>query len=60
MEEDEHTELEIPIISKNIKLNSLEISYIMERLQWSINWAPEENTQREIDLTTSIINKLIN
>ena len=31
----------------------------MERLQWSINWAPEENTQREIDLTTSIINKLI-
>ena len=44
---------------KHIVLNTDEIEFIKDRLQWNINFAPEENTQKEIDLTKSIFQKII-
>jgi len=60
METDEQIKpLDIPIVNKHIELNTAEIAFVIEILQRNINFAPEENTQNEIDLTTNILKKLI-
>jgi hypothetical protein len=52
-------QLDIPVVSKRIELNAAEIAFTIKILQWNIDLAPEENTQNEIDLTTSVLQKLI-
>ena len=52
-------QLDIPVVSKRIELSAAEIAFIIKILQWNIDFAPEENTQNEIDLTTNILQKLI-
>ena len=49
----------LPVVKKSVVLNSTEIAFIMNILQQRIEFAPEENTQYEIDLTTSVLKKLI-
>jgi hypothetical protein len=49
----------IPVVKKSIELTANEISFIIKILQWNIDFAPEENTQNEIDITTNILSKLI-
>jgi hypothetical protein len=51
--------LHIADVSKRIELSAAEIAFIIKILQWNIDFAPEENTQNEIDLTTSVLQKLI-
>jgi hypothetical protein len=51
--------LDIPVVIKRIELNAAEIAFTIKILQWNIDFAPEENSQNEIDLTTSILRKLI-
>lgn len=50
---------DIPVVSKSIEFNTNEIAFIIKTLQWNIYFAPEENTQDEVDLTTSVLRKLI-
>ena len=45
--------------TKNLYLITAEIAFTIKILQWNIDFAPEENTQNEIDLTTSMLRKLI-
>ena len=51
--------LNIPIVSKRIDFKADEIAFILKLVQWNIDYAPEENTANEIDLTNRIQTKLI-
>ena len=59
LEDNEEQVLTIPVVSKRIDFNADEIAFLLKLLQWNIDFAPEENTQREIDLTTKTQQKLI-
>ena len=57
--EEQSKQLDIPVVSKRIELNAAEIAFTIKILQWNIDFAPEENTQNEIDLTRIVLQKLI-
>ena len=46
-------------VSKRIELNADEIGFIIGLLNRNIDYAPEENTQFEIDITKDLLTKLI-
>jgi hypothetical protein len=59
LQESTEQALTIPVISKRIDFKADEIAFILKLVQWNIDYAPEENTANEIDLTNRIQTKLI-
>jgi|AntRauTorcE11898_2_1112593.scaffolds.fasta_scaffold10186_2 hypothetical protein len=58
-QESKEQALTIPVVSKRIDFKADEIAFILKLVQWNIDYAPEENTANEIDLTNRIQTKLI-
>jgi len=57
--ESEINQCNISGVTKRIDFKADEIAFLLKLLQHNIDFAPEENTQNEIDLTVRIQTKLI-